>query len=490
MESTRRWLVRGMGGGAVGAVWLAACAHVSSGIGGESHFACKADSDCASLPGNQVCFFSDPSAAEGECTDLSAILDAARNAAGGAGSGAGGATSSGAGAGAGGGGTYCGATERATYPEPPTGVPPSTKNVEVVTAMYTIDVGDALKNPSNPPRHYLELGFDLDNVCTVASDAKKGTCRIPSYGFGTIDGLGGIDNALGSLFQTVREQIVNFSSENDTKSLQAGKSNLLVRLQNWNGEANDDQVTVSLMDAAPFDSFAAGAKPKWDGTDAWPVDSNAVNGSVDQPKFRDSNAYITNHQLVATLVATPLRLDIGLTSVQDVKLDLRLSAGFVVCTIVPVESGKWGYSFSNCTVGGRLAADDLVKQLGQFPDPLNDNKPLCRGTGEYDALKQGICSQVDLNHDPTSGPTLACDALSVGFTFTGHPVLLGDLYPVKPIADPCPPDPLHNPKFDCCESIGALDGGQFAACGYPNLDAGPPPSGSGGAAPVSDASTD
>lgn len=480
MAAIRSGKVRGIGG-LVALGWAAACASTQSGYGGESHFLCVKDADCATLAGHQVCVLVDPTSKQGECKPL-ATSDAS-----GTGGAGGGTTNTAGGAGdashprpA----AYCSAPQRATYPAPPATSGTSSPNLEVVAAMYTIDMGDAPPGPVEPT-HYLGIGFDLDDTCTTATNLGAGTCKLPPYDFGVIDGPGGIDNAFGSLVQKLREQLADFSSDHYSQALQTGKSNTVLHLENWNGQANDTQVTFSMMTAAPFDSFSRGAKPTWDGTDAWPIAESSVNGSVALPKFVDRNAYVSNYELVATLEAAPFRMDVGLTSIQDVKLDLSLAAAFVVCTIVPVESGKWGYTFSKCTLAGRWAANSLVQQIGQFPNPLDNNKPLCRGSQTYETFKKEICSQVDLNADPTQAPTKPCNALSLGMTFTTKPALLGDLYPLAPLEDPCPADPALNPKYDCCESIGAPDAGELAACGFSSpFDAGPAPSGTGGTGPA------
>jgi hypothetical protein len=373
---------------------------------------------------------------------------------------------------------YCGASQRATYPDPPPGVPPSTRNVEIVAAQYTIDLGDRQRAPVQPTE-YRSIGFDLDNTCTTAADPKQGTCRLPSYALGVIDGPGGIDNALGVLIQGVRDQIGDFSSENYTRDVQAGKTNLLLRLQNWNGEADDDEVTFSTMAAAPFDSFSPGARPAWSGTDAWPIASDSLNGSIDNPKFVDTHAYVRGNRLVATLAQAPLRMDLGLSSVQRVRLDIKLSAAFIVCDIAPDTTGSWGYTFEKCTLGGRWLADDFVKQIGQYPNPLDNNRPLCRGTQTYETFKELICSQVDILQTLGS-PTSACDSLTLGASFTMKPALLGNVFQLQAFADPCcvPPgctpgsaaDVANNPRYDCCESIGGPDGGQLTC-----RVSGPPP---------------
>src|ERR1041385_5427989 len=345
----------------------------------------------------------------------------------------GGGNGTGADGGPGGGGSvnaYCGASQRAIYPSPPAMSGTSAKNIEIVGAQYTIDLGDSPSAATEPTR-FLGIGFDLDNFCTTQADPKAGTCKAPSYGFGVSDGKGGIDNALGGLIQHVRDLITDFTSDHYSEELQAGKSNVMLHMTGWNGEPNDDQVTLSTLVAAPFDSFTKDGKvPKWDGTDAWPIASDTVNGTVDKAKFTDTSAYVSNNQVVGTLDNADLGLVVQLTSIKPVILNLRLTSAFVVCNIVKqdADAGKWGYGFEKCTLGGRWSANDLVKQLGQYPDPLNKNAPLCRGTTEYETFKKQICSQTDVTADPTLGPTKPCDALSMGVTYTMKQAMLGDVF--------------------------------------------------------------
>src|ERR1041385_5279840 len=327
---------------------------------------------------------------------------------------------------------YCGAPGPTTYPSPPATSGSSNKEIEIVGAQYTIDLGDAPKTASgDDPKHYLDIGFDLDKQCTTATNLTAGTCKLPPYGLGIVDGKGGVDNSLGKLIQTVRDLITDFTSHHYSEELQAGKSNVMLHMTGWNGEPNDDQVTLSTLVAAPFDSFTKDGKvPKWDGTDAWPIASDTVNGTVDKAKFTDTSAYVSNNQVVGTLDNADLGLVVQLTSIKPVILNLRLTSAFVVCNIVKqdADAGKWGYGFEKCTLGGRWSANDLVKQLGQYPDPLNKNAPLCRGTTEYETFKKQICSQTDVTADPTLGPTKPCDALSMGVTYTMKQAMLGDVF--------------------------------------------------------------
>jgi hypothetical protein len=163
---------------------------------------------------------------------------------------------------------------------------------------------------------------------------------------------------------------------------------------------------------------------------------------------------------------------------------LKLSAAYIVCNIIPTTEGRWGYTFERCTLGGRWLADDLVQQLGQFPNPLDNNRPLCKGNQTYETFKKLICGQVDILRTIGS-PTLPCDALSMGVTYTMKPALLGNVFQLEQVKDRCcvPPtcqpgsaqDFAISPKHDCCNSVNAPDGGQLAACGIT-----PPGSGGGG----------
>jgi hypothetical protein len=195
----------------------------------------------------------------------------------------------------------------------------------------------------------------------------------------------------------------------------------------------------------------------------------------------DPNAFVSDNKVVAIIDVLDFRLDVPLPVPRDANVNLHLEQVLVVCTLAPTTVGNWGNTFASCTLGGRLSASSILKQTGQLPDPLTNNHPLCAGTAEYSALKTSICGQIDLQQNVAGTPTNACDALSLGMTFTTKPALIGDLFTLKSIVDPCPADPLKNPKYDCCESIGVVDAGagRLAACGFV-VDGGTPGSADGG----------
>src|SRR5205814_7872968 len=144
----------------------------------------------------------------------------------------------------------------------------------------------------------------------------------------------------------------------------------------------------------------------------WPIASDSVtDGQRSKPRSFDPNAYVSNGKIVATFKETGLRILLGLTDVVQVNLDFRLRAAYIVCDIVPTDAGNWGFTLRDCTLAGRWVADDLVKQLARFPDPLDlqNPKPLCTASSAYAAFKDSICRLRDIA-STFGGSTPPCDA--------------------------------------------------------------------------------
>ena len=412
---------------------------------------------------------------------------------GGPGGGKGGNGNAGGQSGASNGGTDASFTcGHATVPTPP---PPSSVvtpggDIEFVSVMSKIDLGDS---PNDPNRqmldwHYLDLGFDLDGICTRRlSDLKTGQeCLVPSYASGMPDGVDGQDNAVGRVVQFTRNAIPNFSSDSYSQQLRNGVTNMILHATNYNGEANDDQVTVETLVSAPFDSppRAPGTAPNWDGNDVWPVAADSYDGSGNA-LFFDPSSYVVHGKLVVTLKDADLRLLVGVTTVSTVRLDLSLHGAFIVCDLLPTSRGHWLWTVKNCALGARLAANDLVHQLAQFPDP-SDGEPLCEKSSSYPSFKDAICGLVDVSADGVT-TTAACDSLSMGLTFDAEPAILGDQFDIVPPVEHCAVG--AKPSEDSCENLAA--GGGDASVG--KTDGGPTDGGSTDAGRnrgTKDASTD
>jgi hypothetical protein len=355
-----------------------------------------------------------------------------------------------------------------TYPPQPTSVPAVDKDIAFVSVMHSIDLGDEQKTSAVPfPTRFRTLGFDMDQLCTTEANVTEAQCRLPAYADGVLDGPGGVDNAVGASVQFVRNSITEFSSQHYSDSLAAGKSNVILRVSGYNGEANDAKVRVDALVSAAFELEHPGETPKWDGTDTFPVASDSVlDGDRSRPRSFDPGAYVTNNQLVASLTAVPLHLEVGLTPLKQVKLSLSLLSAFVVCDIVTLPDNA-GFKATNCTLGARWKANDLLQQLWNFPEPLvgGDQKvPLCKGAaGSYDTFKKTVCGLVDVYSLGRTGPTTECDSLSMGLTFQTDPGILGNVYEQNEATDPCPVG--SQPSTDTCETLENADSGPAATGG-------------------------
>jgi hypothetical protein len=420
---------------------------------------------------------------------------------GGGGSGEGGGSNTGAVSSTGGGGaTGC---QHLTYPPLPTDLPPESdagdRNLSFVAVMYDIDLGDGPPNADPPSVHYLDLGYDLDNTCTTAAlknDPKGYKCVLPDFSSGATDGPDGQDNALGKNIQFIRDHIDNFSSAIYSKGLYEGRSaNILIDVSGYNGEANDGKVRVATMVAADFQTIASnkGAKPKWDGTDIWPIASDSViNGDRDKPKFVDEHAYVNNYQLVVTLPEAQLRLITGLTDAVQVNLNVFMRAATTTCTITQTDAGTSNYELRNCRLSARWEVNDILHQLSQFPDPLAlpAFAPQCNvpGTGSaavsYNLFKRSLCGVVD-TYSGIAGPTTVCNALSMGIAFNTKPGRLGSVFTVDPITPKCV-DPAtkvilpSDPSFDNCELPQPVAAGGAGGKGGAGGTGGSSAGGSGG----------
>lgn len=366
----------------------------------------------------------------------------------------------------------------------------------ITVVMRTIDLGDSPTNRTVPPTRFRNVGLNLDNADTTAADLEMGDvgeCRLPGYANGAIDGPGGIDNSMGAVIQAVRDTIPGFSSANYTQRLEQGATSVIYQVKNYNGKANDRDVRVEVYIAAPFDSFgcsepgvsdagtadasadasleagggSGGATsvgvdggpckvPQWKGDDIWPVASDSLKTDKDgnpdpkQPKSVDNAAYVNDFRLVTNLT-TSLRLDVGLATAGNVKLNMKLTGAVAVCGLEQMDTPNTGkrWAVRHCALGGRWKADDLIHQLSQFPNVIGTG-PLCTDNMLYDIFKGDICSAIDI-YDGVATGTQFCNSVSLGLTFDTYPALTGDVYYLDPIENRCPVD--VEPSNDSCDTL-------------------------------------
>lgn len=349
--------------------------------------------------------------------------------------------------------------EHATWPDPPTEKDLG-GDIEVVGAMESLSFGDPHAVAIGLP-HYSEIGFDLDMTCTGQGEGNS--CVLPEWSANVeqTDGVAGRDNALGALVARIQELIPEFGSQTFNNMAEEGEVSILFRLRGYNGLPDDDNVEASLFVAAPFDSFTEGAKPKWDGTDTWPVasDSLADGHDVERPLYFDPRAYVKDGTFVATLPEVSIRLPNGLLPGNAGEIMMQLVGAFISGKLVEVDTaaGK-SWELQDVHLGGRWPTDNLVKQMSQFPEPKPPNypDPLCMDSPTYGMFRNLLCSYTDI-FAGVGGPTSICNAISFGLYLQTRPAQLGDVVQVEPPAtDRCPPqtDPIQDA---CGQPIPAFD---------------------------------
>ncbi len=308
--------------------------------------------------------------------------------------------------------------------------PPTIKGAggaDVLTfALRTLDLGGPKK----------KVGFDLDGQCTCPG---KTGCLGPTWAKGDhCDNPDGRDNGSGNSFAAINAAFGTIiSSVELSDQAYKGKWSVLVKVSDYNGGDDDDQVEVALYTTPG----TGGVAPSWDGMDAWPVASiSLVDGmSLDQPINKDSKAYVTNRVLVAHLP--------GATVVfqgSGVHLHADLVSVIFSATLAAKDTGA--VALAEGTLSGSWTEAALFQSLSTLR--VNGGMKLCVGDTYYGSAKKALCDEFDLSS--TGTPDAACDALSFAVGFEASPVLIVGVQTFDPLSAPC--DPIKDPTTDSCGS--------------------------------------
>lgn len=256
----------------------------------------------------------------------------------------------------------------------------------------------------------IEFGIDgglpylvnLDKRCTCPAEE---SCKRPVGSTPACDGLQGSDNALAPVIGLLQSfKVVEQKTLND--NLLAGISGALIRVEKYNGKAEDPKVVVSVYGALGTET----GKPKGTAEDRWRVDESALaspgTGSL-VAKYRDTNAYVTGSRLVAFV---NFAFDIGGDPRQPpLRADLR--DGYIVADLDP-SSRLTG------VITGRWPTSSVLGDIQTFPDPLLGSGTLCGDSGTFKTVKQIVCGAADITSaSGVDGLNRDCDALSVHVGF-------------------------------------------------------------------------
>jgi hypothetical protein len=315
------------------------------------------------------------------------------------------------------------------------------------------------------------VGYDLDSRCTCLGDGPS--CNQPMAPNESVhcDGPGGIDNVVAHLFNAASAFDPSFSSQSYSDDAEAGLWTVLIRIEEYSGSPNDDQVRVSLYTSSGLDKDPCtmpGAMPAWDGNDVWPVDSTGLEPpaqggggaggggtggagggpqcgeggapgyTVDAPLYTDPAAYVTDQVVVASLPSSGIVLN-------EEGAFLRLTGGFVTGRLELMD-GRW--YLHDAVLTGRWRMTDFFEAIAYM---TSGGEPLCTDNPVYTLFKQAVCDARDITGDVT-GPTSPCDAISFAMGFEAESAGLGYIYPASPSGpQQCPPG--TDPAQDTCPEI-------------------------------------
>lgn len=325
---------------------------------------------------------------------------------------------------AGGGGTMSGGggsggCALAVAPDPPA-VADDGGAIEFVAALRTIDLDEK--------DFAVTIGLDLDGVCTCDADTPPSCTPTVET---VCDGPGGIDNAVGLIFAQVYDLSSHaITSGQISSAADSGFWTSLLRVRGYNGKPDDAKVEAMIY--ATQGVNAGMPTPKWNGTDAWPVDASSVAdpADLDSALIASTDGYVANGVLVVHIPSERLRMRSPLFA-----MDLDLSD---VVIRAKLEAAAGGYRLIDGVTAGKWPLPNAFPGLASIRY-VGGNK-LCTDDDDYDAVKTAICGNPDLRADGTTG---VCDALSFGAKFTADPAQLGSV-----VASEGPPDDACGSSVD------------------------------------------
>jgi len=250
-------------------------------------------------------------------------------------------------------------------------------------------------------------GFDLDGLCSCPD---KVACVGAKPNAPCDPARSGIDNAARgfiSLFSVATG--ANLEESGLALGLRAGKYSVVFRMSGWNGEADDPEVSLQILnvyDANGGDDAGAA----FDGGDTWTVDLESL---IDNrfPTSPVTRAYVASGTLVAELPVLVLKSRIPTTGNRWLLVRLPLRNARVTARIA--RSGK-SFALTDGQIGGRVPATELLTSISVVGG--------CPGSPNFDAVKPFVCDARDLPIDPgKDGRDQPCEAVSFGATFEATP---------------------------------------------------------------------
>lgn len=295
-------------------------------------------------------------------------------------------------------------------------------DLDFTLAVRTVDLGEMLLEP---------LGLDVDGACTCGPEdcpcAAAATCSKPGIvdagKWLMCDDVRGIDGNSAQLYNTFSTFGVFLSSGPLSLAIQGGEGTLLIEVNGYNGEPDDERVFVGVYTTGRYaDAVCSDGVPAWDGEDHWPVAKASTQSSINNTcgedliaGFFDDKAYVVDGKLVAELPEVRFRLQLGAAMLQLKLVDVK-----AVAPLHQDDLGRW--VVTDATLSGRWPVKEVFRALAAL-DAL-PNVQLCEG--DLTSTQGSVCEAADLRASgtPDEGP---CDAVSFGATFSAYEAKLGNV---------------------------------------------------------------
>jgi hypothetical protein len=325
--------------------------------------------------------------------------------------------------------------EKCGHALPP--LPPEVKNAGGVETFVV-----ALRNirlEDNTAEGAVPLGLDLDRFCSCQGEAPSCIAPAMQQPSASCDGPDGRDAASIALFELLGG-VLNKPDMGEFYSgfAQKGVWSVLFRVSGYNGEPNDDQVRLDWYVSGGF-----GALPLWDGSDAWPISSKSLlEGSMNlqEPRYFDPLAYVSDGKLVASLPEGAVVLGGGLTNIE-----LRLTTGTLTGRLEKVGDGS--YRLMDGLVAMRIKLADVFAMISSFRN--EEGIAFCTDDPLWgQAIKRNICLAADIQAGPAE-PNKPCNAVSFSMGFDAYPAQLGSVIPAPALAGGCTSE--LDPINDSCD---------------------------------------
>jgi hypothetical protein len=330
-------------------------------------------------------------------------------------------------------------------------------------------------DPNNKPSStaWEDIGFDLDGVCTqsptcVTSGDPQVSCK-PTGIAVPVDGNYCRDNTFGRLEVKAAAipQVGGMYGLNDDAfdcALCVGDYNYLIRISNYNGTPDDDQVRVDLYPSPGLENPLpwSCSSPDWRNEICFTPDmpftvrdtavATAQGGpSLPDAVVNDPHAYVRGGYIVAQLPPNTLFWFPGYNA-PATAFPLAFAQALVAGHLTTAQDGTW--TISDGTIGGRATEQDILNgfQLIGFC-PSND-------ATDYALMQSYLHANLDILASGKVDPNATCDSVSVGIGFTAGQATAGKLVHI--------PDPVAcTPKGQGGDG-GAGEGGEGGT-----TDAGP-----------------